>query len=160
MENLLKKVYGSKKLSFALTVASHAIVILSALALVPLFWSTAVDSWVRSVQIAAILIVPLVIVSLVRHLINAPRPYELYSFYELAPKSKKGGSFPSRHAFSVFAIGTALCFVHPVLGAVLLALGVLLCVMRVLLGIHFIRDVVAGALTGALSSVIGMLIIF
>ena len=67
-----------------------------------------------AVRLGIICAVPFVIVSLVRRWINAPRPYEVYSdIYEVAPKSRAGASFPSRHAFSVFAIGTELLFVYP-----------------------------------------------
>ena len=43
------------------------------------------------------------------------------------------------------------------LGIGLLLLGAVLGVMRVLLGVHFIRDVVAGALIGVISGAIGLL---
>lgn len=159
MENLLKKVYESKRLSLFLSLASHAVVVASALALIPLIHGAYLISQLTALLVLVILAVPFVVVSLVRKLIGAPRPYELYSFYEAPPKSKSGAAFPSRHAFSVFAIGTALCFIYPIIGATLLALGLFLCTARVLLGIHFVRDVTAGAVIGILSSVIGMLII-
>ena len=98
------------------------------------------------------------VVTLARRFIDAKRPYELFSFYKEAPKSKKGRSFPSRHTFSIFAIGTALCYFGAAVGIIVLALGVLLAVCRVLLGYHFIRDTVAGAVIGAVSG--GLAILF
>ncbi len=109
-------------------------------------------------KILLIMGVPYILVSAARHFINAKRPYELYDFYEKKPKDKSGQSFPSRHAYSSFVISASLCFIHPFLGGVLVFLGVLLCFCRVLLGIHFIRDVVCGAILGIFSSVFGVLI--
>jgi membrane-associated phospholipid phosphatase len=83
---------------------------------------------------------------------------ELYDFYKVSPKKKGGMSFPSRHAYSAFAIGTALCFESPLLGGILLLFSVLMCFARVLLGIHFLRDVLTGALVGTLSVLIGTFI--
>ena len=111
-----------------------------------------------SLKLILVCLVPFVIVTLVRRFINAPRPYEVYTGIP-TPRAKKGSSFPSRHAFSAFAIGTALLFVAPPIGAIALFLGVCLGACRVLLGIHFVRDVVCGGAIGVISSVVGMLIV-
>ena len=114
-----------------------------------------------AVRLILITGVPFVLVSLVRGLIDAPRPYEVYTdIYTVPPKKRGGASFPSRHAFSVFAIGTELLFVYPSVAAVILILGASLAVSRVLRGVHFLRDVLSGALIGALCSVIGMLTLY
>ena len=47
-----------------------------------------------------------------------------------------------------------LCFA---LGIGLFALGAALGLIRVILGVHFIRDVVAGALIGVISGAVGLL---
>ena len=107
----------------------------------------------------AVLGVPYLVVSLVRRLINAPRPYEMPDFSGEAPKEKKGSSFPSRHAFSAFAIGTLCLFVNPVVGVITLVLGAVMCLCRVALRIHFIRDVLCGAIIGVITSLIGAVII-
>lgn len=112
--------------------------------------------------------VPFILVGLVRSLIGAKRPFEVYDFYTESPKRgafgigrERGGSasFPSRHAYSAFVISVSLAFVSVPLGAVLLGLSVLMCVARVLLGIHFVRDVVAGALIGTAAAVLGEFLI-
>jgi membrane-associated phospholipid phosphatase len=100
---------------------------------------------------------PFVLVTLLRRVIDLKRPYEVYGFYEEPPKDKKGRSFPSRHAFSAFSIGTLALRFLPIAGASVLFCGVLLSVSRVLLGKHFPRDVIAGALIGIATSVLGML---
>ena len=159
MAELLKRVYDNKKVSLALKIISHASVAIGILAfgaiLLLSFFSDAMDALAILVSAG----VPFLLVSILRRLIDAPRPYELYDFYEEKPKEKKGQSFPSRHVFSAFVIATLSFTVSPILGGALLAVGVLLAVSRVLLGIHFIRDVVCGALVGIISGVLGILII-
>jgi undecaprenyl-diphosphatase len=58
-------------------------------------------------------------------------------------------SFPSGHAMSAFAIAIPLCIFYPQLQAALLALSVSIAVSRVILGMHFVSDVVVGSLLGA-----------
>ncbi|MCD7825085.1 MAG: phosphatase PAP2 family protein [Clostridiaceae bacterium] len=90
-------------------------------------------------------------VSAFRLLCNASRPYEVYGFQPLIPKDTKGKSFPSRHVFSVFVIGTTLSFIWRPGALVILAAGVLLAGLRVMAGVHFPKDVVAGAVIGVFS---------
>ena len=99
--------------------------------------------------------VGLVFVSILRRLINAPRPYEKYDFRPLLPKDKKGESFPSRHLFSVFMIAMAYYYVYVPMGIYLTVLGVLLGVLRVVGGVHFPKDVLVGAAIGVLLGGIG-----
>lgn len=117
-----------------------------------------ISDWRIPVKLAVVTGAPFIIVTLFRRLLNFPRPYEVFSFYENAPRRKRGQSFPSRHVFSIFVIGASLCFVNVGVGLALMLVGLTLAVSRVLLGIHFIRDVVAGGLIGVVSGVIGMLI--
>ena len=98
-----------------------------------------------------------VILSALRKGINAPRPYEVYETSPLIPKNTKGKSFPSRHVFSIFIIGMTFyyCCPAPELGIVILILGIFLAILRVVSGVHFIKDVVAGALLGILMAELG-----
>ena len=45
-----------------------------------------------------------VLVTALRRIINRPRPYEAFDCLSVIPKDTKGKSFPSRHAYSAFAI--------------------------------------------------------
>lgn len=159
MEKLLKRVYSSKKISMALKIISHA----SALICVAIFISTLVFLYIESpkqcVKTVFAAGIPFVLVSVIRKLIGAPRPYELYGFYEVKPKEKTGQSFPSRHVFSAFIIAVLAIPVSVWLGAVALVMGASLAVARVLLGMHFIRDVAAGALAGVVCGVLGVIIL-
>ena len=158
-EKLLYSVYRDETLAEILRISSYAIVALTIYA----FFVRLVSLAQAPVEILKILIVtgvPFVIVSIMRKLIAAPRPYELFEFYEKKPKGKAGQSFPSRHVFSVFVIATVLFAWEPVIAAGLVVLGVVLAFLRVALGIHFVRDAVAGGLIGIVSGIIGLCAIY
>ena len=117
-----------------------------------LAWQKGMPTLWRAVCVPALC---LVLVSIVRRLINRPRPYERLSIYPLIEKDTKGRSFPSRHAFSVWMIAATAWWVLPPLGVALAVVGVLLCVIRVLGGVHDEWDVLAGALIGVLAGIVG-----
>ena len=117
------------------------------------------EQYFAAAKIALTLLIGFIFVSGAREIINAPRPYELYSFYDTKPKERSGRSFPSRHAYSAFAIATAAFSVHTALAASFLFLALIMCAARVLTGIHFIRDVLCGALLGTASGVLALLLI-
>ncbi len=97
-------------------------------------------------------------VSVSRVILHSRRPYEMLPVTPLIPKETKGKSFPSRHVFSAFMIAmTYLAAAYysggPLLRSPLFAAAVLLFVLsdvlgdlRVLLGVHFLRDTIAGML--------------
>ena len=156
MEKILRRVYSSKRITLSLRIISHACVLLSVLSYALIIWKHFSESAEEGILLLVFSAVPFVLVSVWRRFLNAPRPYELYDFYAVLPKNKKGRSFPSRHVFSIFLIATLAVTVSPYLFAALIILGVALSVSRVLLGVHFIRDVVAGAIIGTASALIGI----
>jgi membrane-associated phospholipid phosphatase len=97
--------------------------------------------------------VSFVVLSIFRHILNWPRPYEVYEIPPLIDKDTRGNSFPSRHVFSICVIGTSMLYILPPLGTVLLCMAAVLAAARVLSGVHFIRDVAAGAAIGVFSAV-------
>lgn len=155
---LLYRVYSDKTFSQMLQISSYAIVLITAYAYFYNLIYAYLDNVMEAIRLILVTGVPFVIVSLMRYLINAPRPYEQLEFYEKPPKSKRGQSFPSRHVFSIFVTAAALSFSNLWLGIGLAVLGVALAACRVLLGMHYIRDTVTGALIGIVSGVVGMLL--
>lgn len=100
-----------------------------------------------------------VLVSVFRNYFNAPRPYEVLNINPIIKKDTKGRSFPSRHVFSIFVISTAFYYIQPLIGIILMFLGLLLAATRVVGGVHFPKDVIAGAIMGILCGVIGLYLI-
>ncbi len=116
--------------------------------------------WQLSLTYIAVSGVPFITLSVIRRIINAPRPTELLDVSPLdAGRGKRGRSMPSRHVFSAFLIGTLLTYEVMVLGIIVLLMGVCIGACRVLSAKHFVRDCVAGALSGAISGLIGIAIL-
>ena len=84
----------------------------------------------------------------------------MYDFPSLgieAPSANTGKSFPSRHTFSAFLVGTLMLRLMLPLGVVILALALLMSAARVLLGLHFLRDVIVGAVLGLVMGAVGVI---
>ena len=159
MQRVLRRVYSSRRMSVSLKIISHASVLISVAAFILVLVTSYLKEPMLALRVALAGGIPFVIVTVIRRAVNAPRPYELYSFYDVPPKNKRGQSFPSRHVFSSFTVAVLSVTVSPILTAVLALVSLLLAMSRVLLGMHFIRDVVCGALIGILSGVCGLLLI-
>lgn len=111
------------------------------------------------IRIVLVTGISFVLVSVSRHFIDAERPYIKYNFAPLVQKEKKGESMPSRHVFSAFVIGVAFLYMNVALGIIMLIIGTLMAITRVVIGVHFPRDVIAGAVIGILSGTIGFYLI-
>lgn len=114
--------------------------------------------------LARAVIVPLdgfIILSVFRRMIDRKRPYEVYGTPAAIRKDTAGRSFPSRHIFSIFIIAMTYLCLSPWLwiGIVLLLAGALLAWIRVVSGVHFPGDVLAGAVCGVAAGLIGYVIV-
>lgn len=94
--------------------------------------------------------------SVLRAVLNRPRPYQQPGFVPLLPKETLGRSFPSRHALSAAVIAAAWLPVSPAVCAILAVLALALCAARVLAGVHTPADVLAGAALGFALGALGM----
>ena len=124
-------------------------------------WACVSDPW-RLVPLVGVTAVGFVAVSFFRRRFNAPRPYECCAIAPLIARDGSGKSFPSRHTFSAFAIAASWFAASVPVAVVLLVAAGVLAVCRVLGGVHFPRDVVAGAFigsaTGALAAFLAALL--
>ncbi len=117
---------------------------------------------IRSESLTECIMVPavgFVIVSLFRKSYNAKRPYEAMNIEPIIRKDTCGRSFPSRHVFSIFIIAMAYGRVDTGTAAIFMFLGAMLGAIRVFGGVHYIRDVLFGALIGILFGFIGFSVI-
>ena len=146
----------------ALNIVNHGIVVVfyAAYALL-LGWACVSDPW-KLAPLVGVTAVGFAAVSFFRRRFNAPRPYECCSIAPLIARDGAGRSFPSRHAFSAFAIAASWFAASAPVAVVLLVAAVVLAICRVLGGVHFPRDVVVGALigsaTGALAAFLAALL--
>ena len=113
------------------------------------------------------ILVPLdgfIAVSVFRYIVNRPRPYEKFNLPPVIPKDTSGKSFPSRHVFSAFIIAftvlisapfaSPLCFV----GIIMVLLAVVIAVVRVISGVHYISDVIGALIFALLETAIVLMI--
>ena len=101
-----------------------------------------------------------VLLSIFRDRIDAPRPYEIPGAKPpVIKKDAPGKSFPSRHIFSIFVIAATFFWVWPASGILIGIAGVILAWVRVAGGVHFPRDVIAGALIGIGCGILGYYVI-
>lgn len=111
-------------------------------------------------SVLAYLVIPFVgfvILSLIRKIIDIPRPYERWDIDPLISREGRGQSMPSRHVYSATLISTCFLTVNPWLGLLLLSLSALLAYIRVVGGAHYPRDVIVGLLAGLLTGVLLLL---
>lgn len=111
----------------------------------------------QSSRVTAFILIPaisFVLVSFARKLLNSPRPYETWDITPLILKNTKGNSMPSRHVFSATIISMALLRLHIILGIFFLILSLAIAICRVLGGVHYPRDVIAGFLVGIASGLL------
>ena len=100
----------------------------------------------------------LIFVTVARALINAQRPYEKYDYTPAVQKSTKGKSFPSRHTASAFIIAMAFMYLDVKLGVIMMVVATIIGIVRVLAGVHFIRDVIGGAALGIVIGALGFFV--
>jgi membrane-associated phospholipid phosphatase len=111
--------------------------------------------WNRNDGLLRTVVIPLdgfIAVSVLRRLIDRPRPYEKFGMAPVIPKDTKGRSFPSRHVFSAAVIAMTVMTVPQVwgIGVLFLVVAAVMAVIRVVSGVHYISDVIAGFLCAAL----------
>lgn len=128
--------------------------LLLALTIQRLYWGVfyGLTLWVAAQELVAAVLIPATIFLLgtaLRKAINAPRPYEQEGFVPLVIKDKRGQACPSRHVLSVSAIAVAWWGTSVPMVCLMGAIAVLIAVLRVIAGVHSIKDVVAGLLFGS-----------
>lgn len=95
-------------------------------------------------------------VSILRNILNRPRPYDELNYTPLVKyKSGKGKSFPSRHTASGIIIAMACLYINKTLGVFTMILGLLIGISRVIVGVHYIKDVIFGIIISIIFGYIG-----
>lgn len=133
----------------ALRAANRLLPVLAGLCYLALLGQLALLGDGRFFRAAGVPAAAFVLGSALRAALNRPRPYEAYGLAPLVRKETKGRSFPSRHLLSAAVIAAAGWWLSPPLGFAMTLMAALLAPARVLAGVHFVRDVAAGAALGA-----------
>jgi undecaprenyl-diphosphatase len=90
----------------------------------------------------------LLVNQLVAHVWDRPRPYEAHAGVHTWVARSHDPSFPSDHASAAFGIAFAVLMFDRLAGAFFVAAAALIGLGRVLVGVHYPGDVLAGALVG------------
>lgn len=99
------------------------------------------------------------LLTLLRRYINRKRPYTVYGYEPIIPRIKNTGSMPSRHVFSAFIIALASYQMGVMWFAAAMTVSVIIAVLRVVGGVHYITDVVVAFLIAALLGVPAFILI-
>jgi len=86
--------------------------------------------------------------------VDRDRPPVADPGFEAAVSVPTTYSFPSGHATTAFAAAAAVALLAPGLRTAVLALAAAVAVSRVYLGVHYVLDVLAGALLGGVAGVL------
>jgi undecaprenyl-diphosphatase len=83
-----------------------------------------------------------------KRLSQRPRPCQIepHCWSKVLPPDKF--SFPSGHAMTAFSIALVVSYFYPPLEGVLFFLALSIAVSRIVLGMHFLSDVLAGVVMG------------
>lgn len=103
----------------------------------------------RVIAFAAFPLIELLTVTKFRDKIDRPRPFDVLDVTPLEEHSS-GHSFPSLHCSSSFVITMALFYINPLLGTIGLTVSVLVALSRLLAGVHYPSDILAGIAIGVL----------
>lgn len=99
-------------------------------------------------------VLALLCVQVIDHIYDRTRPF-VHHAHHLLIAHGKDASFPSDHTSGAFAIAFALLlFGRAALGWCALAIGVLIALARVMVGVHYPSDVLGGVLVGALAALV------
>ena len=95
-------------------------------------------------------IVGILVFKTLKKLSHRPRPCQLepHCWSRVLPPDQF--SFPSGHTMSAFSIALVVSYFYPSLEGTLFFLALSIAVSRIVLGMHFLSDVLAGAILGAM----------
>lgn len=88
-----------------------------------------------------------------------PRPYEVCQDIWLTGKPLDKFSFPSGHTLHAVVFSTMLLSYYPMLASVVLPFTILVALSRVVLGLHYPSDVIAGAMIGMALATVSLIIV-
>lgn len=98
----------------------------------------------KSDQLIKVIVIPgigFLLLSELRKKINRKRPYEALNINPIIKKDTQGNSMPSRHVFSMAIIALSWFVISPVVGSVLFVSAVLMGIIRVIGGVHYMSDI-------------------
>ena len=130
--------------------------------LVWLFFNAKYSSYLSFLRALLVPGISFILLSVFRSVVNRKRPYEAFDVPPVIKKDTKGHSFPSRHVFSATMIAMTFLLHSPWswLGLIFLGISLALAVVRVVSGVHYISDVVAGIVVAVVAALLGYVVLY
>ena len=100
---------------------------------------------------AAAVFARFIIVEIIRYFLPKLRPFVENNVNLLISQDPKEPSFPSGHASFFFAIAAVVYFYNKKAGTLFFVSAFLISISRVLIGVHWPSDILAGAIVGIFS---------
>lgn len=123
-------------------------------------YSKKVNLGKKPIYILSVVASSAAVANVLKHTIHRPRPFVTHSVIE---KISAGGSpsFPSGHSSDAFAIATAISIAYPKWYIIIIAYtwAFTVAYSRMFLGVHYLSDVIGGALLGTILAFILKLIL-
>lgn len=104
-----------------------------------------------ALSIIAIVLARLGITAFLHWAFMRPRPFVARAVTQLIPYAATESSFPSGHAAFFFALAAGVYFCNKKAGWCFLAAATLISLARVFVGVHYLSDILVGALIGIFS---------
>jgi undecaprenyl-diphosphatase len=106
---------------------------------------------IREVMVVVIAVVlAYATATLIKHFYLHDRPFVYFTYiHPLISPDSPHGSFPSGHATFSSALAVAFYYYHPRLGIVFLVAAFLIGLARIIAGVHWPLDIIAGLILGA-----------
>ncbi len=113
-------------------------------------WVGGTHGSAAAVRLFAVGAIDLILYKIIKRWIARPRPFKVWDDVFERVRSLDEYSFPSGHTLHAVACSLVLTVYYPMTAPLLWPLVVLIAVSRVVLGLHYPSDVVAGAVIGVL----------
>lgn len=110
-----------------------------------------------SMRMAIIGIAGLIIYKLIKSVTERPRPYKVNSHITLGTMPLDQYSFPSGHTLHAVSFTLTSVYYIPELGWLLIPFAVLIALSRIILGLHYPTDVLAGGVVGTSLAISGII---
>lgn len=131
---------------------TYLIFVIAASALAIVWRAKPQERALRALHILASLVLGAALVFSVRFLYQQPRPFTILNVPNQLLYHSAGNALPSGHVTAAFAVATTVFLWNRKWGAVLYTAAFLVGVARIIGGVHWPTDIIAGALIGSWSA--------